>query len=76
MAHDHSTFVVNEGITDGMVVVVNEGHIMWAGAVQFTPLELIPAGAELHVHPALLERIRAGAERREPGGVGSVDGVR
>ena len=73
---DHSTFVPNSNITDGMVVVVEGGSILWAGAVQFTPLELIPAGAELHVHPMLLERIRAGADRKEPGGVGALDGVR
>ena len=73
MAIEHSTFVANEKITDGMVVVTQAGVITWAGAVQFTPLESIPAGSELHVNPNLLDRIRASADRLEPGGL---DGYR
>lgn len=66
-------FVPDDRVSDGLVVAMLGGEILWAGPVQFTPLEQFVEETKIHVHPALLERIRINAEQREPGGVGSYD---
>ena len=69
----HSTFIPDPNVVDGMIVVLVEGAIFWAGPVQFTPMEILPEGAHLHANPNQIERIRAAADRREPGGIGTVN---
>lgn len=66
-------FVPNDRVTDGFVVALVGGDIVWAGPAQFTPLEQFVEETKIHVHPALLERIRSNAEQREPGGCGHYD---
>lgn len=73
---DHTTFVPNSGIADGIAVVTDDQGILWAGSIKAVPLGSVPAGAHINVNPNLMERIRQHAEQREPGGVGSLDGVR
>jgi hypothetical protein len=54
-------FVKDAKVTDGLLVALRNGYLLWAGPVTKTPLDSFPEGTDLHVHPALYDRIETTA---------------